>query len=539
MGVRTFEGPSDLYERKALSAGPVAAALVVLASFVLLVSNGRPIGAPDAHGLLGFLARPVTAALQRVVELDETALALAGKVTSALFAALAAGFLFAAMARRQPTGEAGTAAFLFALGSSLFAASQSLSSEAPAAAAVALAVLFLVRGEGEPRWMELAGLPLGLAIALVPWTAGLTLVIALGLVAKGPLRALLFLAWSLPGFLWLASQGPPSGAWPTLAAPGLSALVPFVSPARGAFVFTPLALVALFGLLRALRRDHRFETSRWLPATLGLAFLAHGALVALVPDETRSWGSLVMTAAWPLVFVFLPEGFAATGKAGGLVALLSVSVQALGAFAYDGRWDRLYRDATGRVVAPWNLAESPIPFQVRERVVHLAMPGLADQGRRVVVREHLVVLREAEGSRITFAGTPLVTGSDATLRDVALLGGAHGVNLQELELREPGDGVFLRVREGSRPRRLQLRIAGRGQGTLVVSEGSFWKPLPRVVAQTVGGDFQVRQPYHYPDAGGPDLRITLRSGRVSLRAISLVPPNEPENVIRLQGVPGN
>jgi hypothetical protein len=533
MGVRTFDGDSDLHALPAPSAGPVATAVVVLASFAVLVSNGRPIGVPDAHGLLGVLAWPFTAAVGRVVELDETALALAGKATSAFFAALATGFLFAAMARRQPTGEAGTAAFLFALGSSLWAASQSLTVEAPAAAAVALAVLLLVRGETEPRAMELAGLPLGLAIALVPWTAGLTLVIAIGLVAKGPLRALLFLAWSLPGFLWLGSHAL-GGPWPVPGAPGLSALVPLVSPARGAFVFTPLALVAILGVARALRR-HRFETNRWLPATLGLAFLVHVLLAVLVPDETRSWGSLALTPAWPLLFVFLPEGFAVTGKAGGLVALLSVAVQALGAFSYDGRWDRLYRDATGRVVAPWSLEESPIPFQVRERVMHVAMPGTV--GRRAVVHEHLLVFRDREGSRITFAGAPLVTGSDPTFRDVALLGGAHGVNLQDLELREPGDGVFLRVREGSRPRRLELRIAGRGQGTLVVSEGEFWNPVPRVVPQTASGDFRIRQPYHYPDAGGPDVRITLRTGRVSIRSISLVPPNEPENVIRLQGEP--
>jgi len=138
-----------------------------------------------------------------------------------------------------------------------------------------------------------------------------------------------------------------------------------------------------------------------------------------------------------------------------------------------------------------------------------------------------------EGSRATFVGEgPLVTGAEGRLGDVALEGGARVV-LDTVELGAAGDGIFLRVRDGARQRRLQLRIAGRGQGTLAVSEGSFWNTTPRTSTQVASGDFRIRHRYFYPESGGGDLRVTWRAGIVEIRSLALVPPGEPENVIRL------
>lgn len=537
MAGRTYEGGSEEYYDAPVRRGPgfFAALLVALAVLLLLLANGRPIGGNESHGPGELLTGPLLALVGAFAEPDPTARALAGKLAASAFAALCAAILFSAVGHRRPTGDAGAAAFLLAIGSSLWAASQSFSAQPPAAAAVALTVLFLVRAEDEPAWAARAGLPLSLAVALLPATAALALVITLAVAVRWPLRALLLPLWALPGLLLLAVRGGMSvpGALDLgpLRAPGGDSVARLLSPACGAFVFTPVAVVAVVGLLRALA----FE--RWLAATMGAAFLAHVVLVLLLPGGGPSWGSLSLTAAWPLLFLFLPEGLDATRMPGVLVAVASVAIQALGAFAYDGRWDRLHRDEAGHL-APrvlWEVAESPIAFQLRERALRLAVPAVVD--RRLVFREHPVVLAGSSGSRIAFVGPgALVTGAESTLGDVILQGGAK-VALDKLELRAPGDGLFLRVTEGARARRLELRVAGRGQGTLTVAEGGFWNPGPRVSPYAVSGAVRLRHPYFYPESGGGDLRVVLKAGSVDIQSVSLVAPGEPENVIRLPGTP--
>jgi len=46
--------------------------------------------------------------------------------------------------------------------------------------------------------------------------------------------------------------------------------------------------------------------------------------------------------------------------------------------------------------------------------------------------------------------------------------------------------------------------------------------------------FRLRLPYYFPESGGPDLRVSLRSGGpIAIESVALVPPDEPENVLRL------
>jgi hypothetical protein len=102
-----------------------------------------------------------------------------------------------------------------------------------------------------------------------------------------------------------------------------------------------------------------------------------------------------------------------------------------------------------------------------------------------------------------------------------------------LELKAAGDGLGLRVPEGARPRRLEVRIAGRGSGTLGLGESDFGRAT-RWRDRTVSGSFRLRLPYHFPESGGPDLRVSLRSGGpVAIESVALVPPTEPEKVLRL------
>ena len=50
------------------------------------------------------------------------------------------------------------------------------------------------------------------------------------------------------------------------------------------------------------------------------------------------------------------------------------------------------------------------------------------------------------------------------------------------------------------------------------------------------GEFRVRHPYEFARSGGPDLLVGLGkdAGEADLDSVALVPPSEPENVIRLR-----
>ena len=141
------------------------------------------------------------------------------------------------------------------------------------------------------------------------------------------------------------------------------------------------------------------------------------------------------------------------------------------------------------------------------------------------------------GSRVDFEGGRLrVVGSERNLGNVLLERGAR-VESGRLRLRGRFDGIFFRVEKGARPRRLEVRIEGRGRGTLYVGERAFSSEAPKWTAYPMNGSFRVRHPYEFARSGGPDVRVSLGkdAGEADLQAVALVPPTEPENVIRLEG----
>jgi len=178
----------------------------------------------------------------------------------------------------------------------------------------------------------------------------------------------------------------------------------------------------------------------------------------------------------------------------------------------------------------WDLVRNPIAFQLRQRVLRLAVPG--QDGRRLVVRQHPLVVPPENGSTVMFfAQKPLVAGADATLGDALLEGGARVVG-DRLDLSSPEDLFFFRVREAARRRPLELRIDGRGVGTLGVGESTFWTPV-HWEEHPVSGAFRLRLPYSYAESAGGDIRIAPLAGAITLVKVSLVPPGEPESVLRL------
>lgn len=537
MGVRSHAA-APLPRARPAGPGPGATLVVVLVALVLLLASGRPVGTPDASGAAGWLLEGAVALGGLALRLDEDGRALVGKLLAALFAALAAGALFAAVVRRHGPGEGRWAGLLLALGTTLAAAAQAWSGEAPATCAVAVAVLLLVRSEEEDAAgpAALAGLPLGLAVALQPSTVGLAVVLLVAVLLRWRAKGLPVLAWAAPGGLVAAASAVASSAPPSPPGDFLALLV---SPAKGALVFAPVALVGLVGLVRALRAPVRLlwdqpQPGRFLPVAAGLAVVAHFVALGLTGSWAPGdfWGPRWVAPAWPLLLLFVPEGFSALKIVASLLAVVSVAVQALGAVAYDGRWDRLHRGPAGQLgAAAWDVERSPILFQARERTAHLAVPAL--EGRRLVTRGRVVAPSGASGSYLSFGRTPPApTGVERTISGLRLEGGARVVG-GRLELRAAGDGLGFRVPEGARSRHLEVRLAGSGQGTLGFGESGLGKAT-RWRDRPVSGPFRLRLPYHFPQSGGPDLRVSLRSGGpVSLESVALVPPTEPEKVIRL------
>jgi hypothetical protein len=536
VGVRTYEEREE--PRTTRPAPPPFGAAILVAVVVLLglLANGRPIGAEERASLswlAGAATWPILAAARLAFAPDAVGLALAGKLASSFYCALAAGLLFLAVTRRRAQDDAWLAALVFAFGTTVWASAQRLSANPVATALVACALLFLVLGEDEAAWEPRAALPLGLAFAANPADLLLVGTLAFSVVMRRPRQIGLWVLWALPGLALVAIGGSGTGLSAFDAGPewGTRLLALWAGPADGLLVFAPVALVGLAGVAKALRRE-----DAPLAAGCAAAFVVHGTWIAGRPPAAGDWGTGDWTDAMPLLLLFLPEGRDLMRGLGTALVALSVAIQAMGAFAYDLRWDRLFAATPeARRSATLDLRRSPIPFTLRERVLILALPRIHEG--KAWIAGHRVVFGAPSGSRLSAAGPRLlVEGSDPTFDSAHLVGGAT-VREGRIRLAAPGDTLFLRVLEKSRARRLELRVAGRGRGTLVVGESTFWAREARLHERPVAGEFRIELPYHYPESGGGDLTLSVWSGSVEVTSVRLVPPTEPENVIRLGPTP--
>jgi hypothetical protein len=557
---------------------------LVLLVFAVLVANGRPIPAGDtqvmehvAASLVGegdfdldeypevgppfarvegghrvsvypvlpaVLAAPVFLLAQGFFLLDATGSAVAGKLAAALLSSLASGVFFVALARRQPLRDAARGALVLALGTTVFATSQALWQHPAAVLFLCVALLFLLKAEDDPAWAGRAGLPLALAAAARHADVVLIAVLALGVVARWPRRLPALLLWAAPVVgLVLAynahffgspfSQGIGGGLARFSAPWGEGHLGLLVSPAKGLLIFTPVALVAGVGVARAFRRGER-----WLASTLLAAATAHWLLMGKWGEwhGGTSFGPRLLTDALPLVLLFLPEGLDVLPRLGALLAAVSVSIQLVGAFAYENRWEILHESELrqGGSAALWRVGDSPLALYLRERVAILALPGVREG--RAFVREHPIVVLGPTGSQVRFegGGSLRVEGSEQTLGDVHLQGGARVVE-GRAHLKGRRNALFLRVRPGARQRRLELRVQGRGQGPLFVGEQRFDGRPPRWTEYPMRGAFAIRHPYYFAESGGEDLLVAVGKGggEAFIEAAALVPPREPDDVIRL------
>jgi hypothetical protein len=560
--------------RRALVASPATALAVFALVLAGLLANGRPIGAGDtrasertAASLVGegdfdldeypevsapfarevagrrlsiypplsaLLAAPLFAAARALFELDEAGSALAGKLAASLLSSLAAAVMFLAVGRRWPRPAAAATALLFAFGTSVWSTSQSLWQHPAALLFLALALLALVRAEDDDAWAARAGLPLALAVAARHAALPLVAVLAAGILVRWPRRTLGFALWAAPAILGVLLYdalhfGSPfahgfsgslsqrfSGAW------GTGHLGLLLSPGRGLLVFTPLAAVAALGWFRELRRP--FE--RPLAASLGCAVLAHWLVMGAWGEWPGGWcwGPRLMSETLPLLFFFLPAGLERAGRLGALAAAVSVLFQAVGAFSYDYRQERLLvRRGEDPMSVVWSLEDGPLVFHLRERVAILAAPGI--QAGRVFERRHPVVLFGPAGRKLQArAGALELSGQPAGLGDVHLQRGAQVVE-DAVRFRGRWAALFARVRPAARQGPHVLVVRGRGRGVLYLGEGSFWRRHPEWHEFRMAGRFEIRHPWSYPESGGADLSLTLGRGRgeADIESLELVP----------------
>jgi hypothetical protein len=346
-----------------------------------------------------------------------------GKVVAAALVAGSAVFLFFAASART----SGLAAFLLALAYGLGTCVWSTSSQAlwqhgPCELFLAMGAYYLLRKEG--RFADaLSGLAFGLAVLCRPTVALVVVSVILFHAASDRRRLLRFLLGGLPvaivaltyaqvtfgnpftfgqlanGEIARGKTGDPS-LWQTPLYLGAAGLL--FSPGRGLLVYSPIAIFALWGMVRAFR-DPNWKDLRPLA-------VAAVALFCLSSKWFDWWGGWcfgyrpVVDIAILLAFAALPivERVRSTRFLQVSFAVLlswSIGVQILGAFAYD--------------VAGWNVGfvydvtppgtQNRITFEDRNAAYRHAR----DRGSKVEERSRDIDAREHRSRLWSITDSPI------------------------------------------------------------------------------------------------------------------------------------
>lgn len=320
---------------------------------------------------------------------------MAEKIASSVLAATAVVIFYLTLLRQVAPATAFWAAVAFGLGSSMWAtASQLLWQHGPVTLVLTAALWLLLRPARPPWSLALAGLLLGLAVlarpsALFLWLAGFACTLTGGgTLRERLLRMVPFLAAGLPllagsfGYNWFYFRAPFggygaltgffSGSRPMLGVAGL-----LVSPNRGLLVFTPIALLGILGIARALARPLREP----VVALFGLAALSHLALLGSYGVWPGGWsfGPRYLVDILPILGLAGAQiwpGLSRLGKRLTRVALVwSVLVQINGAFCYPASgWNSRAGDRMEE--AAWNPRDFELweDFRAWLRMGRLAAP---------------------------------------------------------------------------------------------------------------------------------------------------------------------
>lgn len=348
--------------------------------------SGYPLPSALAAGAVAWMLARV-----HLVSLDAPlAPALVAKLTASALSALAAGFAFAAAARRTTGARAALVAVAFAFGTSVWAsASQTLWQQESSLPAMMLGILLLDETTPPIGQLALSGLLLAIAGWARPQVAPAVAVLAISAVVRFRARGLA--AW-IPlaavaagvGLLNLAWFGSALGAVVSRESlhpivhgvPGAITLRPWtaaagllISPSRGLLIFSPVVAFALAGVPPSARAGSRSSLS-WC---LGAA----AAEMAAYSFYSVWWGGHTFGPRYmldllpPLVPVAAAGVDAIVSRpvlawlgAGALA--WSIAVAALGAFVYPAdAWNTNPSDVDRDHARLWDWRDSQIARSAR------------------------------------------------------------------------------------------------------------------------------------------------------------------------------
>jgi hypothetical protein len=305
------------------------------------------------------------------------------KFSAAAITALSVVCVFWALAGLVDRRWALGIAAIYAFGTSSWSvSSQALWQHGPSQLFLALLLVCLVRGMRDERWLIAAGFAASAAavmratdalvgIPVIAWVlyARPHLALRLVLAALPPLAGLVLYNVGYFGSVLgpAGSTTAPTWAFFTLSpsVDGLAGVL--LSPGRGLFVYSPVLIFSVVGLLWGVRRGPMMCR----PLALGIVLV-----LVVVSQWFRwwggySWGPRLLADVTPLLCFFLYPLTGALDRhrvvkaAFVLLAALSVAAHGLGAFLYDARWDAA-ADVDRHHASLWSWRDGPLVFYGRE-----------------------------------------------------------------------------------------------------------------------------------------------------------------------------
>lgn len=277
------------------------------------------------------------------------------KIAAAAIVSASVAVLYLALAALVSAGWAAAIALVYALGTPSFSmSSQALWEHGAGQLFVASTLLLLVKAKANERLADLAGLTLALAVVTRIANVSFALPIAVYVARAHTRRLPRFVAWALPplaaqllyqhvyfgsifrhgreGFLapWV---------WRTPLGEGLAGLL--VSPGRGLFVFSPVLVLVIPGMVLAWRRGP--SLLRYLTVAAGLFTLLYAKFAywwagwVYGPRYFADVSPILCLLLCPVVWAFGSRR--AFRAAFAVLSALSIGIHALGAFLWDARWD--------------------------------------------------------------------------------------------------------------------------------------------------------------------------------------------------------
>ncbi|MGO4395757.1 hypothetical protein AB4Z46_30810 [Variovorax sp. M-6] len=274
------------------------------------------------------------------------------KLCASLIAATSVALLYLLLRRRSSPRTAALLSLVYAFGTTTWVISSQALWLHGLAQLLIISTMLLITGPCTTRRAALAGLLCALIAANRQPDAILAAALGLyGLVWAGRKWPLFVLSGAVPVVLTVAynlgTVGHLAGAYALRVYPedlnddivaGIAGLL--VSPTRGLFVFSPFLLFVPCLIFRALRE----RSSRGLTLVLCAAMLVQVVGYAMVDwRQGIAWGPRWLTDMLPLLMWMLPPIVATLTRAGrvlfGAACVLSVAIQAVGAFWYTGAID--------------------------------------------------------------------------------------------------------------------------------------------------------------------------------------------------------